>query len=311
MHNYIAFLLYLIYTYCLNMKYNKSSLHIFCVLLFLSGTLPAQNLPVFKGKIKKSVYYFYGPNLPFRAEAWQFMIDTEYDINGREIKSTFSSKDNSKDTVIAQDFTHYDETGRRVMIVRPLSHDTSRIIYVYNKNHHLVETYYMSIGKGPTQIIVHDEKKQVDTLYRDGRSKPQKITRHINKFQDEEISFYREQVAPSVNGSKIDTAPVAHKSVITFDKNRNKTDERRYNPRGELDDHLTFTYDRDGNRLTTIDSSWRKDEGRLENKRKLAYVNKGAEKYKKVDKAGNWLELYTLVGDKFFLHSRRELEYYP
>ncbi|MES2808991.1 MAG: hypothetical protein V4619_10225 [Bacteroidota bacterium] len=99
--------------------------------------------------------------------------------------------------------------------------------YHFNKQGNLVENYFAEKGKKATITTVYDKAKNIDTMYRDGKANPVKIVRHLDKFRDEEISFYQ-GVNQFVSDSRpfvTDTSITAHRSLVMYDDRHNKTNE--------------------------------------------------------------------------------------
>jgi YD repeat-containing protein len=290
----------------------KLSLYFICCLLFFADTIFGQDVFKLKGQVKSSTIYFYPSNPNNSSGKWDFKSEIRYDRNGQQNGAKVFVRSGARATLISIESYEYDEKGRRTKIIRVLTRDTNKTTYTYDLNQNLVETYYAWVGKGETFRIVHDEKKQVDTLYHDGKLTASKITRHISKFRDEEISFYLGLTILTNDSSRapVNNEPTAHKKLITYDEHRNIVDEVTHDSNGQKESHKISRYDKNNNLINLMDSGWVNARDNLENKHKLYAASTTTFRYDKLDKAGNWLEQYTVVNDKFILTTRRKLQYY-
>ncbi|MFD2147137.1 hypothetical protein [Mucilaginibacter antarcticus] len=217
------------------------------------------------------------------------------------------------DTLSIWDQTLYDDSGRRVKIIRKLPKALNSLFtYTYNRQNNLVETYYVDEGKAETSHTVYDRAKQRDTFYREGKLNPFKIVRHIDKFHDEEISFYLALATISTDSTlfSIKDNPLEHTSLIAYNQNHQRVSEIVHNSNGQKESHKIYRYDERQNLLGFTDSIWRDARDNRERKLKLAGVNAAAYKYTTFDKPGNWTKRYTLNDAKFVLTARRKLKYY-
>ncbi len=274
-----------------------------------------------KGKVKFLSSAIYPPDKNKKIHSFKNTLETWYDTSGRVISEKVFMRFSEKDYLSLSDVIYYDDLGRKVRTIRSsktngdsrTKHDTLETTYHFNKQGNLVENYFAEKGKKATITTVYDKAKNIDTMYRDGKANPVKIVRHLNKFRDEEISFYQ-GVNEFVSDSRpfiTDTSITAHRSIIIYDDRHNKTNEIFFKKNGDRGSHESYIYDANNNLLKYIDSNRIYIGGAPKNPEKAPYSASRTYLYKKFDRSGNWQQQYALIDDKFILITRRKLTYYP
>jgi len=100
------------------------------------------------------------------------------------------------------------------------------------------------------------------------------------------------------------------RTVIKYDELHNVIERSKFNPDSTKDSYEKFKYDVRGNILVQTDSNSFHVGGMLTAQKVTDAIYTYTFRYDKFDKAGNWVQQSYLIGGRFVLCTKREIEYY-
>jgi len=100
------------------------------------------------------------------------------------------------------------------------------------------------------------------------------------------------------------------RTVIKYDKLNNVIERLKFSPDGTKDSYEKFKYDARGNVLVQTDSNSFYVGGMLPAQKVTDVIYTYTFRYDNFDKAGNWVQQSYLIGGRFVLCAKREIEYY-